>query len=551
MMTFLCEDGIVKGVLALRAYQEESIARVLEVYQRQPQGGRALIVLPTGGGKTVVFAEIARRLALQTLVIAHREELLRQAAEKFRLVDPRAIVGQLGAGKHEWYAPITVASIQTLSRSAHLARLRACRYGLVVIDECHHSAAAGYQAVLQAMPEAFVLGVTATPDRLDGADITSIFGSPVFMASIVEMVSQGYLCDLRALAIKTDTSLDDLHTQAGDFKQDELQQRIDTCERNERIVEAYLRHARDRQTLCFAVTVAHATHLAEAFNAQGVQAAMICGETPPEERRRLLLAYERGEIAVLCNVGVLTEGYDAPATSCIILARPTQSRGLFVQCLGRGLRLAPGKRDCLLLDITDNCLKHRLQPVTVSQALDIKVEPGRSLLETLVEKQTAQEHFAGDQPAQKGRKLCIKQRVDDLEVNLLGDFSWRRLANGMYELVAAAHRIRLVPLPNEPGNFAVWARLHPDPRPQCWLKSAPLDWAQQHAEAKASQLLTSEETRVLVDAYAPWRRSPATPKQLELLKIYAIPHAPGVTRGEASDLIEYSNLRRQWKKRGQ
>ena len=245
-------------IVTLRPYQETCVQRALDAFQKKPQGGRALIIMPTGGGKTIVFTEIARRLGLTTLIIAHREELLTQAADKFRLIDPTAIIGQVGAGRHEWGGQITIASIQTISRSEHLKALQRFGCQLVIIDECHHAFAQSYLTVLQALSDAFVIGVTATPDRLDGGDISTLFGEPVFSASIVDMVSQGFLCDLRAIAVKTETSLDGLHTQAGDFKTDELEELLDTPERNERIVKAYLQHAKGRQSLCFAVTVAHA-----------------------------------------------------------------------------------------------------------------------------------------------------------------------------------------------------------------------------------------------------------------------------------------------------
>jgi superfamily II DNA or RNA helicase len=266
--------------ITLRPYQLTCVERAIDAFQLRPKGGRALIVLPTGGGKTLVFAEIARRLGLSTLIIAHRQELLQQAAEKFLLIDPTASIGQVGAGKHEWGTPITVASVQTISRRNHLAKLRQFTYDLVIIDECHHSPASGYQTVLNALPDAFVLGVTATADRLDKMSVERIFGAPIFTTSIIDLIQQGYLSNIRAIAIPTTTSLDDLHTQAGDFKLDELALAVDTPERNAGIANSYLKHCYGRQGLCFAVTIAHAAHLAQAFQSAGVRAAVVCGETP-------------------------------------------------------------------------------------------------------------------------------------------------------------------------------------------------------------------------------------------------------------------------------
>lgn len=520
---------IATPTITLRPYQETCIERVLAAYSQQPTGGKALIVLPTGGGKTIVFASIAHRLGLSTLIIAHRQELLQQAADKFHLIDPMVGIGQVGAGRHEYGYPVTVASVQTVSRPYHLEMLKRFNYGLIIIDESHHAPSSGYKAVLDALPDAFVLGVTATPDRLDKKSIESIFGEPVFTASIIDMIEQGYLCDLRAIAVRTSTSLDEVHTQAGDFKLDELEEAIDTQERNERVVKAYLEHCACRQALCFSVTVKHAQHLADTFKAHGSRAAVVSGETRPEERKRILSDYEQGKLSVICNCGVLTEGYDAPQTSCIIMARPTQSRALHMQCIGRGTRLAPGKAECVILDITDNVLKHRLEPLTLSKALDQPLKDGESVRES--KERIAQE--------KKERTTKVTRRDQDLQIDLLVRMDWKRHHNGQYvlEVGETGHRIKLVPSGATSGYYSVKAELAPDFTPQEWLKDVLFEVAQQHAEIKARLLLSGEKKRVLVDSSAPWRGQPASSKQLFMLDKHHISHSPEITSGEASDLI--------------
>ncbi len=540
-----CNTSMMPSI-TLRPYQQTCVERTLAVFRRKEKGGRALIVLPTGSGKTLVFAEIARRLGLSTLIIAHRQELLYQAIEKFRLVDPTASIGQVGAGKYEWGASITVASVQTISRSGYLPLVKYFGCDLLIIDECHHSAACGYQAVLDALPNAFVLGVTATPDRMDKQSIEQIFGAPIFKASIIDMVEQHYLANLRAIAIPTTTSLDDLHTRAGDFMQDELEVAVDTPERNECIVASYLKHCNGRQGLCFAVTVAHAQHLAAAFNEHNVSAAMVCGETPPEERKRILSAYERGKVRILSNCGVLVEGYDAPQTSCIIMARPTQSRALYVQSIGRGTRLAPGKSDCIILDITDNTLKHRLEPLSLSEALHRTLHDGESILEAQErEEQEREEQEREEQkqsardasPADPERTTRMAMREHDLEINLLDRMDWQRRWGGAYsmEVGAEKHHILLIPCENKSGYYSVWAQLAPSFKAQCWLKEVPLEWALQHAEMKVRLLLS--EKKMLVDNTMPWRSRPVTLRQRYMLRKFHIPFSQSMTSGEAADLI--------------
>lgn len=535
--------------LTLRPYQETCIERVLEVYQRQPQGGKALIILPTGTGKTICFGAIIhlireRKPDINVLVVAHRQELLQQAADKYRLIDPSATIGQVGAGRHEYGAPITVASVQTISRPEHLKALQRFDYRLVIIDECHHSSAAGYQSVLDTLPNAFVLGVTATPDRLDKQNIETVFGEPVYSASIIDMVEQGYLCDLRAVAIRTTTSLDGLHTQAGDFKPDELEEVIDTPVRNRRIVEAYLEHGKGRQALCFAITVKHAFHLTETFIKAGVKAAVVSGESAPEERKRILHEYERGQLEVVANCGVLLEGYDSPQTSCIIMARPTQSRALFVQALGRGTRLAPGKRDCVILDITDNCLKHRLQPQSLSRVLEKPLLDGEGVTEA--KQRELREREQQERTTKEGK------RAQDLVINVLARMDWRRQRSGGYvlEVGEQKHLISLVPSEETDGYYSVWAKLAPDFARQQWLKDAPLEWAQQHAERQARILLADAKNTILVDRNAAWRCKPVDllSNQARWLRRFGIPITEDMTRGEASDLLERAFAERERKK---
>jgi len=530
--------------IELRDYQTECINRTLAAYEQDKQGTE-LLVLPTGSGKTVIFCQVINRLRLNALIVAHRDELLDQAADKYRMIKPDAIIGKIGGGIHQYGAELTVASVATISRPEHIKKLKQFGYGLVIIDEAHHVAANGYQTVLEALQGAFKLYVTATEDRLDSKPI--IDKPPLYSASIIDMIRDGYLCDVKAIAIKTHVSLDELHTQAGDYKQDELEAAIDTTARNNRVVDAYREHADGRRALCFGVTVAHAAHLTQAFTLQGVSAALVTGETPLEARRAIYADLRSGKVKVICNVLVLTEGFDEPKIECIIMARPTQSRALYVQCIGRGLRLAPAKENCVILDLTDNCLKHRLEPQSLKKVLNKNIKDDESLIEAI----EREEQEASEREVQV-RKL--KDRRDkDIKIDLLEKLIWQERTDGMFVLTVGPqqHRIALVPCKEWEGMYNVYARLAPMFDGQTWLTNAPLSWAQQVAEKKARMLLSDPKSVALVDKTAPWRAAPATETQLEKLEKWAgrfhITYDPAtITKGEASEHLDkiYSEFER-------
>lgn len=531
----------------LRPYQEECVRLVLAAYE-QNKSSSELLCLPTGTGKTVVFAEVIHRLntqyGLNSLIIAHRDELLTQAAEKYRLVKPDAIIGKVGSGVHEYGAEVTVASIATICRPEHLRRLKHIGYGLVITDEGHHSQADSYQRVYEALSDSFHLLVTATPDRLDKKELLD-GKKPLYSASILDMIRDKYLCDLKAVAIRTETDLSDLHTEMGDYKVGELERAVDTPSRNKRVVEAYQEHASGRRALCFGVTVAHATHLCEAFQEAGVPAGMVEGNTPLEERARLYRALREGTIRVLCNVQVLTEGFDMPAVSCVIMARPTQSRGLYTQMAGRGTRLAPGKQDCIILDLTDNCLKHRLEPQNLKKAIEQPgMKDGESLLEALAREEQEKEDAL--HIAKKQIRRLSDSRKEDMTVDLLEKLLWiENFQTGIFTLEVGQekHRIALVPEKDGSGWYTVWARLAPSFEAQRWMGAQPLDWAQQAAEKKARVLLSDSKAVKLIDRNAPWRQMPASEKQLEALakwqRRFRLVYDPAtVTKGQAADLLD-------------
>ncbi|GCE49224.1 superfamily II DNA or RNA helicase [Thermosporothrix hazakensis] len=548
----------------LANHGQEALSEAAQSHLRKLQ--TALIVLPTGGGKTIVFssAEIAIRQLLEnsyqqslnTLIIAHRQELLKQARDKYHLLMPDMPIGLIGDGVAEYGAPVTVASIATISRPNHLKNLKRFGYDLVIIDEAHHAAANGYQAVLDALPDAFRLFVTATPDRLDGKPI--IEHEPLYSISIIDMIQQGFLCNLRAKAVRTSINLDGIKTTAGDYNERQLAEIIDSPNRNKRIVQAYQEHAAGRPFVCFAVTVAHAEHIADEFSAANIPVGVVSGKTPSAQRERLLKDFEDGKLQGLINCGVLTEGYDYPGLSCVIMARPTKSRALFIQCIGRGLRLAPAKSDCVLLDMSDNTLDHRLEPVSLSKALGIRIKDDESVLEAVEREEKGKRRRApGDG---KERRIKLEEREKDLTINLVQRFAWTKNDHGYFVCQfhtpgqTREHRVALIPDRQRAGMWRVAARLAPTYRLQWWQQMPmELDDAQQVAEREMLKLQADPSAIRLVDRLAPWRVEPATPEQIAKLDKWHVPYPKDAnghcawTRGQASDAI--ASKLEQFKKR--
>ncbi len=344
---------------SLRPYQQQAIAAVIAARQR---GLRRLVVcLPTGAGKTVIFSELARMARQPVLVLAHRSELVEQARDKLSraLGDPAAVAVEQADRRVHDGARVVVASIRSLHEGRLATLMDGRRFGLVIYDECHHSAAEGNQAVLRALgafdPDwtGTLLGFTATPQRADGKALADIFEEIVYSRSVLEMIDDGYLCKLRGFRVATAADLRALSAGGEDFAVEELAEAIDIEERNALVARSIQELARDRRTVAFCVTVNHATHLARALGALGLRAGIVHGNLRREDRQQVLADFRAGRLQAVTNVGVLTEGFDDPGISCIAMARPTRSEGLYAQCVGRGTRLHPGKADCLVLDFVD------------------------------------------------------------------------------------------------------------------------------------------------------------------------------------------------------
>lgn len=541
----------------LRPYQEQALDAIDAAKKRGEPA--ALVVQATGTGKTILFSTLVARWDVPTLILAHREELLTQARDKLRAVWPQADIGLIGAGYDERGHHVTIASVASMAQPRRAAELAKVRLGLVIVDEAHHTPAPSYRKVLQAArvgePDGpFLLGVTATPQRSDGKSLTPIYGDPVFQAGLADMVRAGYLCDLRGKQIQTGTHLDAVSLgKDGDFNEEQLAAAVNSPERNRLIVDAFHAYAADRPTLVFAVDVEHAHDLATMFRAAGVAAAALDGTTPRDQRHRILADFTAGRIQVLCNMAVLTEGFDEPATACLILARPTQSRGLYIQMVGRGARLAPGKKDCLILDVSDNTSRHSLNLMSLPKLVGrLAYGEGTATVEQAGASKAGNAEFSLRQALEAD---LSPSAISARDVALFADaFTWEKVGGGGYLL-----RIASEAQPSQKVTLALDLRdegysvriIWPDATTQV-LTPTPLalDWAQTIAEDAALQVVRGQQH--LVDRRAPWRGAPATDKQLGMLKRLgvALPKGKKPSRGEASDLINTA-MAQQGKGKGQ
>ena len=340
--------------LTLRPYQQRAISDLRLAYRA---GARApLLVLPTGGGKTIVMAEILRGIAdrgRSAMVLVHRRELIAQTAHKLALAAVEH--GTIAAGIKPADHPIQVASVQTLVR--RLDRITNPP-DLIVIDEAHHATAGSWARVLAHWPDALRLGVTATPIRLDGRGLSAVFDRLVLGPSVADLVDAGFLCPARLYAPPLVADLHTLRRRAGDFAAEDAAAAMDRPTVTGDAISHYRRLAAGQRAIAFCCSVRHAEHVCSAFNAAAIPAATLLGSTDPLRRDATVARFAAGELQVLVTVDVVSEGFDIPSAGCAILLRPTQSLGLYLQQVGRVLRPALRKPHAVVLDHVGNVHRH-------------------------------------------------------------------------------------------------------------------------------------------------------------------------------------------------
>lgn len=344
--------------MQLRPYQEEARQAVFSEWENG--NGKTLLVLPTGCGKTIVFAKVTEdgvRGGNRVLILAHRGELLDQAADKIKKATglhcsvEKAEQTCLGS----WHR-VTVGSVQSLMREKRLSQFTPDYFDIIIVDEAHHCISDGYQRVLQYFSKAKVLGVTATPDRGDMRNLGSYFDSLAYEYTLPRAIKEGYLTPIKALTIPLKLDLSSVAMQNGDFKVADLDNALEPY--LYQIAEEMVKNCADRKTVVFLPLIRTSQKFKNILNEKGFRAAEVNGESG--NRAEILEAFDRGEYNVLCNSMLLTEGWDCPSVDCVIVLRPTKVRSLYSQMVGRGTRLHPGKENLLLLDFLWHTERHEL-----------------------------------------------------------------------------------------------------------------------------------------------------------------------------------------------
>lgn len=343
-------------MLKIRPYQAEAIERIKDTFSTS---NRQFIEMPTGSGKTVTFLSYASTHHTDVLIIVPSKELLKQVYRSALLFYDKRDISRKGSGFDEDIQKIHICIINSI-RGRYLESLALYPFDLVIIDEAHHIQAESYQRFMKAKKRCvtyestYWLGVTATPDRADGKLIQDLLHLQSYKITVENLIKQKYLSDIEGYSVKTNINLDDIDDHNGDFSLSSLYKKLATESRDNMIVEICANDMYDRKTLVFCINIQHSKSVCRLINQKGIACAHIDGTMNDAMRDSILTAFRKGEISVLCNCQLLTEGFDEPSIDGIVLARPTRSSALFNQMIGRGLRIYPGKKNCKIVDVVDN-----------------------------------------------------------------------------------------------------------------------------------------------------------------------------------------------------
>ncbi|MFT8343377.1 MAG: DEAD/DEAH box helicase [Clostridium beijerinckii] len=340
-----------KGIaFELRDYQQEALENLDKL--RKDGDSIALLYHATGTGKTVTAVEDAKAFGEKTLFVAHTKELITQAKDKFDSLWPEVTSGIYMGDQKENHAYVVCGSVQSIS--SNLESFEPENFKYIIIDEAHHGAAETYRKILNYFKPEFTLGLTATPERSDGEDVLKLFKNVAHKMDLKTAVEKGHLVEIRCIRIKTDIDISNVRIRGIKYDAKDLESKLFVPERNTVIIDTYLKYVNGKSTVIFCASVNNAEEVARLFRENGVKAEAVSGSLKQNKRNKILKDYENGDIQVLCACDLLNEGWDSPKTEVLFMARPTMSKVIYMQQLGRGTRKAEGKEYLLVFDFIDN-----------------------------------------------------------------------------------------------------------------------------------------------------------------------------------------------------
>lgn len=544
-------------MLRLRPYQQECLD-ALETSWKEVQ--RPAAVLATGLGKTVIFSHLAQRhlerKASRVVILVHRDELADQTLDKLHTVAPHMRTGKVKAADNDVTADVMVCSVQTLAREARMTQLLATvpyagHIGLVVVDECHHALAVSYRNIMAALGcysgeqtrtagefDTVAAGFTATLARGDGNGLGDVWQEVPFVRSVLWGVRHGFLTDVRAHQIDLDgLDLNQVKRSGGDYTAKSLGEALMDADAPRAVHQVLEQYAPDRRSIIvFTPTVAVAAAVTEHLNGEGTPAGYVHGGTPRPDRLRLYERFRRGEVRVLVNCMVLTEGADFPFADCAVIARPTRSDTLFIQMAGRVLRPSPqtGKSDALLLLLAGGNATIRTL-VDLDPAVIVPVADGESLGEAHERQERIREELEekrNRREAARPKAFWLSSKAVDLFASSPA-YQWLRTVKGVQFIPLGSNgEVLLWPSQQEGLWDVVWAPSQPKvpwERLHTGLELAPaMAWGESEAEER-SDLNTSRN--------ASWRKRPASESQIRYARQFTRDVLEGMRAGEVGDII--------------
>ena len=419
--------------LELKEHQKAALKSLEEM--RRNHETIALIYHATGTGKTVTAVSDAKRFGKRTLFIAHTNELVNQAAETFRSLWSDVSVGIYMGSIKEKDAFVVCGSVQSVA--LHTEEFTETDFDYIIIDEAHHAAAESYQKLLAYFKPSFTLGLTATPERADDQDILSIFKNTAHKLDIKTAVEIGELVSVRCIRIHTNIDLTKVRFNSVRYNIRDLESKLFVPDRNTLIVDTFIEYVSTKRTVIFCASVKHAEEIAEKIRERGVAAMAVSGEMKASDRREILSKFKQGEIKALCACDLLNEGWDCPETEVLFMARPTMSKVLYTQQLGRGMRLCEGKECLMVFDFVDNASQYNM-PYSVHRLLKLKdYHPGKRVLGTKKQMQEDDELY------RKGEKpdAIVDYPVSATDYEAVDVFNWQDEAAGMLSQMEFIRRV--------------------------------------------------------------------------------------------------------------